>query len=289
MQKTAEKTAEPALPLEGAVAEAQPSSSKSRAVAAHKGQPPASAPAASPARSEHQALLDMILAASANPKVDIDKFERMVAMRERAVALAKEEAFNESMTAAQTEMTPIRVDLENKETKSKYASAAALDRALRPIYTKHGFALSYDTEPNQAPEMMTVVCYVTAKGHTRKYTIDMPTDGKGPKGGAVMSRIHATGAGTTYGKRYLKGMIFDIAVFKDDDGNAASKTVIDNVDPDVPKINQKQIDALIEKCEAVGCPRPKFLAWAKVAKFEDIPADLFDGCMDGLNAFQKAK
>jgi hypothetical protein len=38
-----------------------------------------------------------------------------------------------------------------------------------------------------------------------------------------MSRTHATGSAITYGKRYLKNMIFDLR-FKesDDDGNAAA-------------------------------------------------------------------
>lgn len=289
MSRVSEKVADPALPLEGAVVEQPAVPSKGRAVAAHKGQPPTSAPATSPARSEHQALLAMISAAAANPDVNVDKLERLMAMRDRAVAAEKEQAFNEAMAAAQEEMEPVRADARNPETKSKYASHAALDRALRPIYTKHGFALSYNTESSAVPEMMIFVCFATAKGHTRKYTLDLPVDGKGAKGGAVMSRVHATSSGATYGMRILLKMIFNIAVDRDDDGNAAGKTVIDDVDPEVLKINQRQIDALIDKCEAVGCPRPKFLMWAKVAKLEDIPADLFDGCMDGLNSFQKAK
>lgn len=291
MTKVAEKTADPALPLEGGVTEARPAPSHGRAVAAHKGHPPTGAPATSPARSEHQALLDMISAAAANPKVNVDKLDRLLAMRDRAVAQEREREFFEVLSRAQAEMGPVVADAKNKETQSKYASHAALDRAVRPIYTKpeYNFALTYDTEPCSIPEMMTFVCFATARGHTRKYTIDLPVDGKGPKGGNVMSRTHAASSGVTYAMRILLKMVFNLPVDRDDDGNAAGKTIIDHVDPEVPKINQKQIDALIDKCEAVGCPRPKFLTWAKVAKLEDIPADLFDGCMDGLNSFQKAK
>jgi hypothetical protein len=36
-----------------------------------------------------------------------------------------------------------------------------------------------------------------------------------------MSRTHATGSAITYGKRYLKNMIFNLH-FTDDDGNAAA-------------------------------------------------------------------
>jgi hypothetical protein len=38
-----------------------------------------------------------------------------------------------------------------------------------------------------------------------------------------MSRVHAVGSGVTYGKRYIKNMIFNLRFKeKDDDGNSAS-------------------------------------------------------------------
>lgn len=291
MTKTAEKTADPTLPLEGAISEQAPAPSKSRAVAAHKGQSLAGAPAASPARSEHQALLDMISAAAANPKVNVDKLDRLLAMRDRAIAQEREREFFEVLSRAQAEMGPVVADAKNPETHSKYASHAALDRAVRPIYTKpeYNFALTYDTEPCSIPDMMTFVCFATARGHTRKYTIDLPVDGKGPKGGNVMSRTHAASSGVTYAMRILLKMVFNLPVDRDDDGNAAGKTVIDNVDPDVPKITEHQVMQLREKCDSVGASWPNFLKWAKVAKFEDIPAEFYDGCLAGLDEFQKSK
>ena len=43
-----------------------------------------------------------------------------------------EQAFNEAMTRAQAEMRPVARDANNPQTRSKYASYVALDRALRP-------------------------------------------------------------------------------------------------------------------------------------------------------------
>lgn len=292
MTKTAEKTADPALPLEDSAIKQRGAPVSAGQVTATEVRERGKALAApSQPRSEHQALLDMISAAAANPKVNVDKLDRLLAMRDRAIAQEREREFFEVLSRAQAEMGPVVADAKNKETQSKYASHAALDRAVRPIYTKpeYNFALTYDTEPCSIPEMMTFVCFATARGHTRKYTIDLPVDGKGPKGGNVMSRTHAASSGVTYAMRILLKMVFNLPVDRDDDGNAAGKTVTDAVDPDVPKIDQKQIDALIEKCEAVGCPRPKFLLWAKVARLEDIPADLYAGCLAGLNEFKKAK
>ena len=46
-------------------------------------------------------------------------------------------------------------DSGNPQTRSKYASLAAIDRALRPIYTKHGFSVTFDTGED-APENVSV-------------------------------------------------------------------------------------------------------------------------------------
>jgi hypothetical protein len=119
-------------------------------------------------------------------------------------------------------MRPVAADASNPQTKSKYASYAALDSVLRPIYTKHGFGLSFDTGEGAPTGWVRVLCYVThAGGHARTYHADMPADGKGAKGGDVMTITHAVGAAMSYGMRYLLKMIFNVAVGEDDrDGNA---------------------------------------------------------------------
>jgi hypothetical protein len=156
-----------------------------------------------------------------DPSVDVDKLERLVQMHERAGARLSQEQFNAAMSLAQTDMRPVAADADNPQTRSKYASYSALDRALRPIYTKHGFGLSFDTGEGAPPDWVRVLCYVThAGGHARTYHADMPADGKGAKGGDVMTRTHAVGAAMSYGMRYLLKMIFNVAVGEDDrDGN----------------------------------------------------------------------
>ena len=154
--------------------------------------------------------------------MDVDKLERLMQMNERMQARTAEQQFNGAMSAAQTDMRPVAADADNPQTRSRYASYAALDRALRPIYTRHGFGLSFDTGDNAAEGSVRVLCYVThAGGHARTYHVDMPNDGKGAKGGDVMTKTHATGAAMSYGMRYLLKMIFNVAVGEDDrDGNA---------------------------------------------------------------------
>jgi hypothetical protein len=164
----------------------------------------------------------MIERAARDPSIDIDKLDRLLLMRERENARMAERLFNEAMALAQADMKPIGADSNNDQTRSRYASYAALDRAVRPIYTRHGFGLTFNTADAPLPEQARIVCDVChTGGHTRRYRIDMPVDGKGAKGGDVMTKTHAMGSGLSYGMRYLLRMIFNLAIDQDDDGNAA--------------------------------------------------------------------
>lgn len=181
--------------------------------------------ALSPMPSNDPALL-MIERMVADPAVDVTKLQALMDMRNREMARVSEQAFNAAMSLAQKEMRPVAADATNPQTRSRYASYAQLDRALRPIYTAQDFALSFDTIDSPLVDHIRLVCYVThAAGHSRTYRADMPADGKGAKGGDVMTKTHATGSAMSYGMRYLLKMIFNVAVGEDDDdGNRAGDT-----------------------------------------------------------------
>lgn len=186
-----------------------------------------------PAPVQPATMLDIIDRASRDPSVDIDKLERLINMKERMEARQAQAAYDNAMAEAQKEMAPIRADMENKQTKSRYASYAQLDNAIRPIYSRHGFALSFDTGDAPNPTEVRVLCTVSCHGHRESKKIDMPADGKGPQGAAVMTRTHATGAAASYGQRYLLKLIFNLAVGDvDDDGNGADGDIEANAPPD---------------------------------------------------------
>ncbi len=166
-------------------------------------------------------LMEVISRAAADPNTDVDKLERLLGMYERISAQQAETAFNEAMNDAQAELGPIAADANNPQTKSKYASYPKLDKAVRPVYSKHGFSLSFGTAEGAQTDYVRVTCLVSHRmGHSRAYHVDMPADGKGAKGGDVMTKTHAVGAAMSYGQRYLLKLIFNIAVGDDDDGNS---------------------------------------------------------------------
>src|SRR5580693_1560340 len=95
----------------------------------------------------------------------IDVIERLAALQEKAMNRADEIDFATSMSAAQAELVRVAPDLTNSQTSSKYASYAALDRAVRPVYTKHGFSLSFSTEPAPRDNALLVICYCAKGGY----------------------------------------------------------------------------------------------------------------------------
>lgn len=230
---------------------------------------------------EASAIVSMIERAARDPAVDIDKMERLVAMQERAVSQRKEEAFNNAMSAAQAEMRRVAADMSNSQTKSKYASYGAIDRALRPIYTKHGFALSFGTAEGAPSEYIRVECHVSNSGFTRKYQVDMPADGKGAKGGDVMTKTHAVGSAMSYGQRYLLKMIFNVAIGNDDDGNAAADTG--------EVVSQEQADEVKALIVSVGADIQKFLTAYQIERVEDLRLAKFAEAKTRLTNFGKRK
>lgn len=180
------------------------------------------------AQQESATILSVISRAASDQSVDIEKLERLMAMKERMDAKEAEASFNGAMARVQAAMRRIEADKFNSQTKSNYASYGQLDRELRPLYTAEGLSLSFDTEP-AGDGMVGMICYVSHEaGHTRTYRASVPSDGKGAKGGDVMTKTHAFGSGTAYGMRYLLKMIFNVAIgidMDDDDGNGAADPI----------------------------------------------------------------
>jgi hypothetical protein len=153
----------------------------------------------------------------------IDVIERLAALQKDFLAREAELDFNQSMSRVQEQIKRVAPDLDNPQTRSRYASYAAIDRKIRPVYSAEGFSLSFDTADCPKDDHVRVVCYVAKGAHTRRYQMDMAADGKGAKGGDVMTRTHAEGAAMSYGMRYLVKGIFNIAIGEEDsDGNLAS-------------------------------------------------------------------
>jgi len=230
-----------------------------------------------PGMPDPTSLLAVISRAASDPAVDIDKLERLMAMHERMQELAAKAAFNDAMSAAQGEMEPISKNASNPQTRSRYASYDALDAEARPIYTKHGFSISYDTGESTKPEHVLVLAYVSKGAYSKTYRIEMPADGKGAKGGDVMTKTHAAMAAVSYGKRGLLKAIFNLAEGEGDkDGNGPE-----------PCLSEQQVADLKALMTEVNADRTAFLRYLKVDCLEDIYARNYTAVVKLLEAKRK--
>ena len=231
--------------------------------------------------SDTAAILSMIERLTFDTAIPIDRVQQSYAfLREVHADQAKRE-FASAFAAAQKEMEPVAKDANNPQTKSKYASLAALDRAIRPLYTKRGFSMSFDAGDSPLADHVRVLCFLShTGGHERTYHIDMACDGKGAKGGDVMTKTHAMGSAFSYGKRYLAGNVWNISSEeRDDDGNAAGRG-------DDGPITEAQVNELIALADEVGADKAKFCKFAKVDSFAGIYRSKFEKAKAALRTYK---
>lgn len=185
------------------------------------------APKQLPVQTDANALLAAITAAASNKDVDVNKVERLFAIHQTVVKQQAEAAFNDAMARAQAEIQPVVNNAVNTHTRSSYAKLSEIDKAITPIHTKFGLSISYDTETkNEADpvptDMLRIVAIVShSGGHSRRYHIDLPPDVAGAQGTTNKTKLQGLGSTNSYGRRYLKLMIFNVSTMDDNDGNGA--------------------------------------------------------------------
>ena len=197
----------------------------------------------------------------------MDVIEKFMDMQERWEKNQARKAFDEAIAAAKAKIPPITRNATGHNDK-RYADFAAIAKVVDPILSEHG--LSYRFRTNQG-DKIAVTCILSHKaGHFEETTLAGPADASGSK-----NAIQAIGSTLTYLQRYSLVQMLGLAASNDDDGKAGAGK---------PKITQEQADSLRDLLEASGKSRPAFLKWAKVERIEDIPADLYDSCVDAINA-----
>lgn len=232
--------------------------------------------------SEQSAIFSIIERAARDPNVDLDKMERLMAMRQTELDRQAKIAFFTAMKNAQAEMKPVVRDADNDQTKSKYARYETISDAIQPIITKHGFSLSFDEGTPEKENHIRVLCDVMHEGgYSKQYHGDVPFDNVGMKGNANKTATHAYGSTKSYGKRYLKCDIFDVSLKNaDDDGNAAGEP--ESV------ISEEQAATIRKLIEETGTPIEKFCEWAKIDAVPDLLSRHFDKAVRVLQQRRKS-
>lgn len=226
-----------------------------------------------PAPSESAAILSVIERMALSRDIDPERVERFMDMYERMEAEKARKAFFAAFAAAQAAMPQVVRDADNDQTKSKYARYETISEAIQPIITAHGFSMTFGEADCPKENHLRIICTLMHEGgHSKDYHSDIPVDMYGMKGNPNKTGTHAYGSTKSYGRRYLKLDVWDIAVKNaDDDGNAAGA----RREP-VETITQEQVDELLALIERGKGSVEKFCQLGNIEAVPDLAAIHFD-------------
>lgn len=222
--------------------------------------------------SENNAMVSMFERMASDPSVDVDKLERLMMMRERAIERQAKSDFDAAMAEMQPEL-PVISERGNAANRYTFALWEDINAAIKPILSKHGFALTFRTDFTGGISITGVLSH--RAGHREETSITLPADPSGNK-----NAVQAVASSVSYGKRYTAGALLNLTSHgEDDDAYAAAIEVI----TDAQEIQ------IAEMLEATGSDKAKFLKWLKVEKVSAIPAKSFDSVMATLRQKESKK
>ena len=205
-------------------------------------------------------LLTTIADLARDPACDVEKLRVLIAMQRDVMAEEARIAFYQAMAAAQAEMEPIFRAATNEHTRSKWARLEDIDKAIRPIYTKHGFCPTFDCR-DQTADLVVVTCRLShVAGHHEIHTLRGPPDVSGAKGNINKTPIQGVASSVSFIKRQLIGMAFNL-VFTDE---------LDNDGNEISPITARQARDLETLLTETGADRAKFLAFLRVDDLADL-------------------
>lgn len=232
-------------------------SAKSKEIAKHTESAP----------NEVAATLQVIERAASNRDVDVLKLEKLLEMQERILARNAKTAFDAAMARMAPELPTIEKRGEIRvrgHVQSTYPLWEDIDKAIRPLLSKHGFTLSFRTGTESNHLTVTGVVSHT-EGHSEETTIYLPHDQSGSK-----NAVQAVGSSITYGKRYTASALLNL-IFEgdslDDDGEGADPKAT------ITEHQQAELESLIDEVKA---NREAFLEWAGIKTLEAMPAAKYD-------------
>jgi hypothetical protein len=253
-------------------------------------QSPADAPSSAPAsaQAEGGGLLAMIERLAANPQLNVEVFDRLLAARRSEEDRAAERAFNAAMSAAKGELSPViktrDVDYPSKKegggrTKYKYETFADVAKVVDPVFAQHGLSYRFNIEQNG--DMVTVACVLS---HADGYSERTRAFAKVDPGSTGMSMVQALGSALTYLQRYSLRAAIGLAAAVDDDGRAAGGSS--------PRISVEQANELQRMIEESGRSQATLLRLVGVDEVVEMNLDQFTRAKEVLQlakAEQKRK
>lgn len=212
-------------------------------------------------RSADATLLDIIARAASDPGTDVDKLERLTALYERHMEREARAAY----AAALAEMQPLlpeiaeHGEITNKEgeVQSTYALWEDIQREIKPVLARFGFALTFAVS-HQGDRLSVTGKLSHRSGHTEETTLPLPLDTSGAK-----NSVQSYGSSTSYGMRYTARALLNLTSRGEDDDGVAGGTKL---------ISKAEEEALTLLAERAKVDLTKFCTFLKVPSLDQLPA-----------------
>lgn len=183
-----------------------------------------------PVVSSSDAMLAMIERVASNPDVDIVKMQALLDMRNQEIArvdsqqqqefsrIAKQK-FNTDYVMMSGELPLVATSKENAHTKSRYAALEDINEAIKPVLSKHGFALATNIVEQTKDNVTVEATLLHRDGHEKSTRLSFPLDTKGSNGSVNKTEIQGTASSITYAKRIAICALLNISTGDDKDGS----------------------------------------------------------------------
>lgn len=219
-------------------------------------------------------LLEVIAQLVTNPKTDVDKLERVLAMQERVVLDQRKAAYVDAMSRVQEKIPQIgksaHVKIDGK-VRNKYARLEDIDEVVKPILSAEGFALSYRSTSTDGKIHVVTLRVSHRDGWSEEASLTLPSDTMGAK-----SPAQAVGSTMSYARRTLLKMMLNIVERdEDDDGNGTARGPEGFITGD-------QVAELQDLIASTKSDKDRFLKWLRVESLEQIPARDYDAARKAL-------
>ncbi len=202
-------------------------------------------------------LLEVIAKAVADPRIDVAKMERLLALHEKIMADQRKTAFVAALSRLQAKVPQIEKDgriIVKGQERSRYARLETIDEVIRPLTTEEGFAFSFDTQ-SQDGKLFVISARLSHKdGHSETKSLVLPIDKSDYR-----SDVQSIGSTVSYGRRQLIKLHLNIIERSEDtDGTSLDPISAEQV---------KELNTMIVDSKA---DRARFLLYMNVKTLEEI-------------------
>lgn len=246
-----------------------------------------------------EAAMSALARAAADPRVDAEKIDKLYETQRKMALDQARIDFDYSFVDLQADLSGVVITQDRKiEVRQKdgsgertgkvqqstpYASFTGIMQVVQPHLTRHGFGLSFSTEPSADGTRLLVHGILSRRGHERRTTFPLPAETSGSK-----NNVQGWGSSMSYGKRYATIALLNIVSYapedQDTDGNEGRFKVarakeggeILIEDKQVEVISEEQAVELIDLIEWCTIGTKKFCEHFGVKRIAALPASMFE-------------